>query len=123
MNIEIKGVTYTIDLVNNWVHEKYSQMSLAEGAFLILAAELQMVGFDKETLSTEKYWEKMEQIREKEKEVSLLREAILKELLVKNGYEYNKEYWDHDAEPKDRKEFIEACIQKDKDIIKQSKKK
>jgi hypothetical protein len=52
-------------------------------------------------------------IDEFNEEKEALYDKILKLLLEKNGYKYNKTWWEENAEETDIRNFIEECLSKD----------
>lgn len=123
MDFTVRGEKFTIELVNNWVLEKYSEMAETLASTIPKSVEVQQISEEnqKET-DLAKAQERLKKALEIKAEMNEanqkavdIRQAILQELLTTNGYEYDIEWWLHKTDPDDINEFILCCVQKDRE--------
>lgn len=112
MKHEVRGKTFEINLVNNWCHEKYAELSslafdLADDTSILEARTITGLSGLKATRSA------VQNKREIVKQIVEIRQDILKELMTTNGYEYDPVWWERSTDPDDLNDFIIACMKKD----------
>ena len=130
MTITVRDKDFQIELVNNWVTEKYNELfdlaSFDGAEYVSTVEDLNKEGLEEsEKVETRK--EKRE-IKEKYKEllriehqkaikvrddIIKLRQAIIKELLESNGYEYDNDWWLRRASVEDNNDFMTMCLKQD----------
>ena len=111
MIIEVRGKTFGIDLVNNYVTEKYSEMSSL--AFDAIKLKHKMED-EKDTLTKADIDEIGIQADKIQKDVFFLRWDILQELLESNDITYDENWWKKRTSVEDVNDFILDCIKKDR---------
>lgn len=129
MEIKVRDKTFKINFVNNYVHNQYEILVglIAEIATMPdLFKELLEDFRDDEERTKDRvklreiratYKEEITAVDQKtkdlKKEISLIREDIVRELLEKNNYEYDYKWWLHDASRDDMNDFMIKSIKKD----------
>jgi hypothetical protein len=116
MILAVRGKDFDIGFVNNYCHEKYSELAS-------LALDLQDT---KDLTDARKKVEAgdadgaqkaLRDIDKKRVEITQrivkLREEILRELVESNGIEFDAEWWKHKASVNDINDFIYESIMKD----------
>lgn len=113
MIFDIRGETFDITFVNNYVRERYNEM-------LQLVDELSDLPEQAEDITKEDTSEMRRGFRDlKKKQRGLVREIteirgdMLNEILTTNGREYNAEWWRRKTDVDDVNNFVFDCIQKD----------
>jgi len=113
MIFDIRGETFDIKFVNNYVRERYNEM-------LQLVDELSDLPEQAEDITKEDTSEMRRGFRDlKKKQRGLVREIteirgdMLNEILTTNGREYNAEWWRRKTDVDDVNNFVFDCIQKD----------
>lgn len=125
MELIVRGKTFRIDFVSNYVHEKYSE--LTELSYdLVKQTDTREV---QELMSTDMEKAKelsntLEENRKKyTKELILLRREIIREIIESNNIEYDEAWWTKKTSPDDINTFMLDCIRKDLSGKKEVKKK
>ena len=110
MRVEVRGKSFDIDLVNNYVHEQYSKLTEMSYDLVSLADE---VG----NLQPGEIAAGVKRIRAdsnaKKRELCEVRDDIVRELLESNGYEFDGEWWKRKTSPDDMNEFMVECVKRD----------
>jgi len=114
MKIDVRGKSFSIDLVNNWVHTKYTDMSDT-------IADLQEKADEVQELIGPTYRKQNREIRKDvsklKRQVVEVRQEIVRELLESNGYEYDPRFWDREVNADDINGFVLAAITKDMEYL------
>jgi len=113
MIFDIRGETFDITFVNNYVRERYNEM-------LQLVDELSDLPEQAEDITKEDTSEMRRGFRDLKKkqrglvrEITEIRSDMLNEILTTNGREYNAEWWRRKTDVDDVNNFVFDCIQKD----------
>jgi len=113
MIFDIRGETFDIKFVNNYVRERYNEM-------LQLVDELSDLPEQAEDITKEDTSEMRRGFRDLKKkqrglvrEITEIRSDMLNEILTTNGREYNAEWWRRKTDVDDVNNFVFDCIQKD----------
>lgn len=125
MNIEIRGQSFNIDLVNNWCLEKYQDLmdiAIKITSFDDEVREIAESEIDKKE-ATELLKAKVKEYRQLSKDSISIRNEILVELLESNGLKYDSNFWMRKCGTNDINKFVTTCIKKDTSESKGSKKK
>lgn len=120
MEIDIRGRVFKIEFVNNYCHEKYSEMVKLAFDLSDRENEIKAAG---ELQDARTAIDRMKEILTAPKKLVELRNEILLELLETNGYEYDKNFWERKTSPNDINELVAEAIEKDRHAVKPSKKK
>lgn len=115
MKFEIRGKTFDITFVNNYVREQYALLLDLSDEISDLPDKINEIDQSEAgVVEKRKAFRgvKKEQ-RELVKQISEVREAILKELLETNGYDYDAEWWRRKTTANDINKFTLDCVQKD----------
>jgi len=121
MKIEVRGQSFKIDLVSNWVRKRYTEMvelsaQLQELSFTIsgIVGELKDVTEREQLDSIQERAESIKgKISEKSQELAEIRDDILRELLESNDLDYVSDWWDKKTGPEDVNDFLLTCLNKD----------
>jgi hypothetical protein len=117
MKLTVRDKTFKIELVNNYVHELYSEL-------VNLAVDLSDHMADTTQIKDRATYKEMKiQYRALAKESVKTRDDIVKELLESNGIEYDEKWWKRRVGVNDINDFMLTCIQKDQGESKPSTKK
>lgn len=120
MQIVVRDNIFEIDLVNNWVREKYDDM-------LGLVSDLTGIGDEVDLLIKEaegktlieqkeiglKIKEKSKELRTVKKEIGTLRNDIIRELIESNELKYDLNFWDRKCDVDDINNFMLTALRKD----------
>lgn len=136
MTVQVRSKKFEIDLVSNWVLREYAK--LHELSIQLVHLQVEIAGKAQETADAiqqvddvEKAQEMQQSIidmkdkfDEKQREIVMLRNDIVRELLESNDIEYDGEWWDRRTGTEDINDFLLTCVNKDvKSDGKRSKKK
>ena len=111
MRMQVRDKSFKIDLVNNYVHELYSEMAG-------LSFDLSDVSSDVEEVKTRAEFKELRLgYKLIAKQIVELRDQIIKELLESNGYNYDSTWWKRKTSVNDLNEFVLACVKKDESTI------
>jgi len=121
MKIQVRGQSFKIDLVSNWVRKQYTEMvelsaQLQELSFTIsgIVGELKDVTEKSQLDEIQVRAEAIKgKIKEKSQELAELRDEIIRELLESNNLDYKAEWWDRNTAPEDINDFLLTCLNKD----------
>jgi hypothetical protein len=125
MEIIIRGKSFEIDFVSNYVHEKYSE--LTELIYELIkgmdTTEIQDT-FKTDQKKAKELTSQLEEKRKKyTKQITELRREIVFELIDSNGIVYDESWWQKRTSPDDINQFMLDCVHKDLGKMKESKKK
>jgi len=141
LTLKVREKEFKIGLVNNYIHQLYSDMQSMTTDIQEAAEEMEELRKDFVEDSQEllkdrkalrelkkKYLQDRKDARLELKELSVklvgLRDEMLKELCVSNGYEFDQKWWTHKTSVDDINNFIIDCIRKDlKDTANKKKEK
>lgn len=121
----VRGKSFKIDFVSNYVHEKYQELvgltySLIDNTNLDEILELGKT--DKKQANA-----LIKEVEGKRKtlanDIIEIRREIIKELVESNGIAYDAQWWLKRTAPDDINEFMMNCIKQDLQDVKESKKK
>lgn len=106
--LKISDKEYRISRVVTGVRVLYSNMLIEMGE------QLKAVGsLDTKTASDEEIKEAIEKADAFKERRKTDQNRCLELLLVKNGYEFDRTWWEDNADEYDIRSFIEACLSKD----------
>lgn len=118
MTFEVRGKAFEIELVNNWVRERYQDM-------LGLISELSAIPDEVDELiknaegadDKKEIKERIKGLGKKQRvltaSISDIRKEIVQELLETNGYDYDERFWLRSCDVDDMNEFMLGCLKKD----------
>lgn len=113
MTFDVRGKSFEITFVNNYVREQYNEMLLVTEDLAATPDEVAELPTDDSQPSRKKRRESRLRRRELVRRISDLREDMLRELLETNGYDYDRGWWMHKTDAEDINEFVFSCNQKD----------
>ena len=130
MVVTVRKKEFNIELVSNYVHKLYSELTEASFELSETSNELQEVGIkhiqdikgvkDKDEIKrmNEEFnsivVQENKRIKDLTKEIISKRWLIIKELIEVNGYEYDAEWWDRRTSVDDLNNFMLECMGNDK---------
>ena len=128
MIIEVRDQEFKIDFINNYVHEKYSELSDFISDLVALYNDITTIAEDQKVKQEELSLKEL-MLYNKDKKIEIkniessakvlkkniidLRQEIIKEVLETNKYEYIHEWWLRKTSAEDCNDFMGACIKKD----------
>ena len=122
MKIKVRDKEFKIELVNNYVHQLYQEITDISKEIVEEVEKLKELTEEylkNKTKETEKNLNELGKKlniyrKEKTKELYDLRMEIIQEVLTTNNYEYDSVWWLKRTEPNDLNDFMITCINKDK---------
>ena len=128
MDITVRDKTFRIDLVNNMAQRLASEIKSLGFQMVEIVQNIQETNEDFTTEAKDmerverrvlkkKYKVEIDELsielKEKEKSIINSLDLMMSELLIHNGYEYDKEWWLHKTSQEDKERFWTSCINKD----------
>lgn len=121
LKLDVRGRSFKIDLVSNWVRRRYAEMVEAStrmqelsGEIAGIIEELGKVTEPDQFASIQERADKARaEINERKNEVLEARQEVIEELLESNGLKYDGDWWDKKTGPEDVNDFLLACLNKD----------
>jgi hypothetical protein len=118
MDFEIRGQTFKIDFVSNYVIEQYQEVESLAFQLTDLITEVEKLGEKFSDNPDEKeVWKEAQKIQRRradiEAQIIPIRREIIKEIIETNGMEYDEKFWTRKTSPNDINEFILSCVRKD----------
>jgi len=112
----VRDKEFDITFVNNYCREEYQRMLELVDELTDLPEEVDGLTED-ESIERRDKLAKIKEIQKRQRsivrDISGAREAIVRELLETNGYEFDEKWWSRKTDADDMNTFALGCLQKD----------
>lgn len=119
MIIKVRDKQFKIELVNNYVHRLYNELTEYSEELSEYMNELEDKIKDINAGKLDKVQQRdfLKDSRKRKKEIKdnllRVRMEMVEELLTSNGLEYDAKWWERKTAPDDINDFVLSCVQKD----------